>query len=278
MNKYIPGLFHVCIFSYLAIGPVQSAVAAEYTDGIFSGESQGMKLSVSILENRLENISILEDISPPAYHDKIQSLIPGILETQNPNVDGISGATRSCQNFREALQDALNQSAKEPPPLNLDIYNFSVQTIDGEAKEMKDYRGQVLLIVNTASRCGYTPQYRSLEVLYQRFKARGFAVLAFPANNFRNQEPGNNEEIKNFCFRNYKTSFPLFSKISVSGDDIHPLYAYLTSATQFPGPITWNFNKFLVNPRGEVVARFETPTDPLSKEVIQAITDLLPGP
>ncbi|MFA5261004.1 MAG: redoxin domain-containing protein, partial [Candidatus Omnitrophota bacterium] len=195
----------------------------------------------------------------------------------NPDIDGISGATQSSQLFREALQDALTRSAKETPRIMPSIYDFTVQTIEGEPKDMKDYRGRVLLIVNTASLCGYTPQYRSLEELYQRFKDRGFTVLAFPANNFRNQEPGDNAGIKNFCLRQYKISFPLFSKISVKGEDIHPLYAYLTSATKFPGPITWNFNKFLVNPQGEVIARFETPTDPLSYEVIQTIERNLPA-
>lgn len=180
--------------------------------------------------------------------------------------------------FPGTPQNDLSDSAKKSPRLIPSIYDFTVQTIEGEPKALKDYRGQALLIVNTASLCGYTPQYRSLEELYQRFKARGFTVLAFPANNFLNQEPGDNAEIKNFCFRQYKTSFPLFSKISVKGDDIHPLYAFLTTGTKFPGPITWNFNKFLVNPRGEVIARFGTPTDPLSPEMIQAIERNLPAP
>ncbi|HOY10688.1 MAG TPA: glutathione peroxidase [Candidatus Omnitrophota bacterium] len=188
-------------------------------------------------------------------------------------------ASESTDNaFPETPQDALSASVKKSSQLIPSIYDFTVQTIEGEPKALKDYRGQALLIVNTASLCGYTPQYRSLEELYQRFKARGFTVLAFPANNFLNQEPGNNAEIKNFCFRQYKTSFPLFSKISVKGEDIHPLYAFLTSGTKFPGPITWNFNKFLVNPKGEVIARFETPIDPLSPDIIQTIERNLPTP
>jgi len=129
--------------------------------------------------------------------------------------------------------------------------------------------------VNTASKCGYTPQYRSLQALYEKYRNKGFVVLAFPANNFRNQEPGNNEDIKNFCYLNYRTTFPLFSKISVGGNDVDPLYQYLTSQTAFAGPITWNFNKFLVNPKGEVVARFATPVDPMSPEVIAAIEKVL---
>ena len=192
----------------------------------------------------------------------------------------ISGILAVC-GFPAAAEfkdETVTQASKNSSLQDPGIYDFTVQTIDGQPKAMSDYRGQVLLIVNTASRCGYTPQYRSLEELYQRFKNRGFSVLAFPANNFRNQEPGNNEEIKNFCFREYKTSFPLFSKISVKGSDIHPLYAYLTAASKFPGPITWNFNKFLISPQGEVVARFETPTDPLADEVVQAVEHYLPEP
>ena len=112
---------------------------------------------------------------------------------------------------------------------------------------LADYKGEVLLIVNTASHCGFTSQYAGLEKLYERYKSRGFTVLAFPANDFMGQEPGDNSAIKQFCELTYKTSFPLFSKISVRGEGIAPLYHYLTTAAGFNGKITWNFNKFLVD-------------------------------
>ncbi len=136
-------------------------------------------------------------------------------------------------------------------------------------------RGRTLLIVNTASRCGFTPQYTSLEALYQRYKGRGFEILAFPANNFRGQEPGTNAEIKEFCSLKYRTTFPLFEKISVKGKDIAPLYAYLTRESGHPGGISWNFAKFLVGPDGRVVARYDPATDPLDQNVTKRIESSL---
>lgn len=155
------------------------------------------------------------------------------------------------------------------------IHDFRVATIDGEQKSLADYRGRTLLIVNTASRCGFTPQYTSLEALYQRYKDRGFEILAFPANNFMGQEPGTNAEIKEFCSLKYRTTFPLFEKISVKGKDIAPLYAYLTRDSGHPGGISWNFAKFLVGPDGRVVARFGPATDPLDERITQRIESLL---
>lgn len=152
-----------------------------------------------------------------------------------------------------------------------DIYGFTVNDIDGNPVPLADYKGKVVLIVNTASNCGLTPQYKSLEELYQKYKDKDFVVLAFPANNFMGQEPGTNEEIKNFCTINYKTTFPLFSKISVQGEDIAPLYAYLTSVPGFEGGIIWNFNKFLISREGKVVARFASPVNPMSDEMIKAV-------
>jgi len=162
---------------------------------------------------------------------------------------------------------SMTAKAEEPK----DVYSFSVQDIDGNSVSLGDYKGKVLLIVNTASRCGYTRQYKPLEELYQKYKDKGFVVLGFPANNFMNQEPGTDEEIKNFCFRTYSTTFPLFSKISVKGKDIHPLYSYLITQGEFAGDITWNFNKFLIGKDGKVVGRFSTPTDPLDPKIISAI-------
>src|SRR3989338_4924432 len=147
------------------------------------------------------------------------------------------------------------------------IYDFQVETIDGKKQSLEDYKGKLLLIVNTASKCGYTPQYKTLEELYQKYQGQGLVVLGFPANNFRAQEPGTNEEIKNFCFLNYKVSFPLFSKISVKGDDIHPLYQYLTHQPGVEGDISWNFNKFLISTDGKTLARFDSKIDPMSNEI-----------
>ncbi len=157
------------------------------------------------------------------------------------------------------------------------VHSFSAKTIDQKEKSLSDFKGKALLIVNTASKCGFTPQYKSLEALYKKYKAKGFEILAFPANNFMGQEPGTNEEIKKFCELNYHVSFPLFSKISVKGKDIDPLYQYLTKESGFDGDISWNFNKFLINPEGQVTARFGSKTDPLSSELVGALEQVLPS-
>jgi glutathione peroxidase len=145
----------------------------------------------------------------------------------------------------------------------MSINNISVTTLDGKAQTLKDYNGQVLLVVNVASRCGFTPQYTGLEVLYRKYRERGFAVLGFPCNQFGHQEPGDAAEIQTFCSTSYEVSFPLFAKVDVNGANAHPLYAYLKE--QRPGilgteAIKWNFTKFLVNRKGEVVKRY-APTD-----------------
>lgn len=156
------------------------------------------------------------------------------------------------------------------------LYGFTMKTIDGAPKSLGDYRGKALLIVNTASECGYTPQYAGLEKLYERYRDRGFAVLAFPANNFLGQEPGTDAQIKQFCSSRYGTQFDLFSKISVRGKDQHPLYAYLTNVKGFEGKITWNFNKFLVDPSGAVVARYGSGVEPMSAELTAKLESVLP--
>ncbi|MFZ1729061.1 MAG: glutathione peroxidase [Bacteroidota bacterium] len=155
------------------------------------------------------------------------------------------------------------------------VLSFTMKSIDGKDVPLSDYSGKVLLIVNTASKCGYTPQYAALEKLYLRFKDKGLRILAFPANNFGAQEPGSNAEIKEFCSTNYDVTFDLFEKISVKGEEIHPLYHYLTAETEFQGDIKWNFTKFLVSRKGEVVARYETKIDPLDSEIISKIEGLL---
>jgi glutathione peroxidase len=156
------------------------------------------------------------------------------------------------------------------------LYDFKVKTIDGVEVSLAQYKGKALLIVNTASECGYTPQYKGLEQLYQRFKSRGFEVLAFPSNDFGGQEPGSNAEIKKFCELKYKTTFPLFEKIAVKGDGAHPLYKYLTGLKENGGEVKWNFNKFLVNAEGQVVAHLPSSAAPDSDEVAKQVEAALP--
>jgi glutathione peroxidase len=154
------------------------------------------------------------------------------------------------------------------------VLDFSLNSIDGQPAPLSQYRGKVLLIVNVASQCGYTPQYAGLEAIYEKYKSQGLVVLGFPANNFRAQEPGTNEEIKAFCTRKYNVTFPMYSKISVAGEDQAPLYQFLTDAEANPstgGPIKWNFTKFLVGKDGRVIQRFEPAVKPDSPEVISAI-------
>jgi glutathione peroxidase len=135
----------------------------------------------------------------------------------------------------------------------------------------RPFKGKVLLIVNTASMCGNTPQYADLQEMYEQYRARGFEVLAFPANDFGQQEPGTNEEIKGFCYTKYSISFPLFSKISVTGTSQHPLYKYLTERSTFPGPVTWNFQKYLADRSGNIIGKYDPGMNPMSPTIL---TDL----
>jgi len=158
------------------------------------------------------------------------------------------------------------------------VLDFKMKDIDGKDVDLSKYKGDVLLIVNVASKCGYTPQYEGLEATYEKYRDQGFKVLAFPANEFGKQEPGSDAEIKQFCTANYNLKFPVFSKIVVKGEGIHPLYQYLTSKDtnpSFAGPIPWNFTKFLVDRTGRVVARFEPKATPESPEVTKAIETAL---
>lgn len=156
------------------------------------------------------------------------------------------------------------------------LHAFTMKSIDGKEKPLADYKGKAVLVVNTASQCGYTPQYAGLEELYQKYRDRGFVVLAFPANEFGGQEPGSDPEIKKFCTMKYKTTFDLFSKIVVKGDGIHPLYKWLTTRPGYTGDIKWNFNKFLVDGNGTVVARFDSGVTPTSPELTGKLEAILP--
>jgi glutathione peroxidase len=155
------------------------------------------------------------------------------------------------------------------------VLQFTMKTNDGVEKHLADYKGKVLLIVNTASECGYTPQYKGLEELYEKYKDKGFVILAFPANNFGGQEPGTDAQIKQFCGLKYNVTFPLFAKTSVKGADINPLYKFLTTQAGFDGDIKWNFNKFLVDRSGKVVARYDSGVTPSSETLIKEIEAFL---
>src|SRR5271154_2933930 len=159
------------------------------------------------------------------------------------------------------------------------IYTFTLNSIDGQPAPLATYKGKVVLVVNVASQCGYTPQYTALEATYEKYKDQGFVIVGFPANNFGAQEPGTNEEIKTFCSRKYNVTFPMYSKVSVKGDDQTPLYQYLTKQTgpSIAGDIKWNFTKFLVDRNGNVVERFESAVTPDSKEVVSAVEKQLSG-
>jgi len=156
------------------------------------------------------------------------------------------------------------------------VYDYTLKSIDGVATPLSSFKGKVVLVVNVASRCGYTPQYAGLESLYEQNKEQGFVIVGIPANNFMSQEPGTNAEIKTFCKSKYDVKFPIMSKVSVAGADKTPLYQYLTSKQQNPktgGEIQWNFTKFLVGRDGEIIARFEpavTPGDPALTSAVKA--------
>ena len=179
------------------------------------------------------------------------------------------------------LIPAFQGQAKAEPPMGDEpksIYDFTMKSIDGKEVKLSSYRGKVVMIVNVASRCGLTPQYDGLQNVYQKYQGQGFVILGFPANNFMGQEPGTDEEIKTFCSMKYNVTFPLFSKISVKGSDIHPLYKFLTDKStdpDFGGDISWNFNKFLIDKNGKIAARFSSPDKPESDKVIQAIETAL---
>jgi glutathione peroxidase len=167
---------------------------------------------------------------------------------------------------------------KREPLKEKSIYEFTMKSIDGKDVSIDHYKGKVLMIVNVASRCGYTYQYEGLEKVYNKYKDQGFEILGFPANNFGSQEPGSNQEIATFCKSKYSVSFPMFSKISVNGSDINSFYRFLTEPAtdpQFSGEITWNFNKFLIDKNGNIVGRFDSGNEPDSQAVTGAIEKAL---
>ena len=158
------------------------------------------------------------------------------------------------------------------------FYDLKINSIDGKALDLSQFKDHVILLVNTASKCGFTNQYKDLESLYNKYKNKKFVIIGFPANNFMRQEPGTNKEIKQFCEKNYGVSFPITEKISVRGKDIHPIFQFLTLKThnpEFSGKVTWNFNKFLMSKNGRIIDRFSSSTNPLSKKIQNRIEKAL---
>jgi glutathione peroxidase len=158
------------------------------------------------------------------------------------------------------------------------IYDYTVTDINGKEVPLSQFKDKVVLIVNVASKCGYTPQYKSLEETYKKYKDKGFVILGFPSNNFMGQEPGTNSEIAEFCSRNYGVSFPMFSKIDVKGKDKAPLYKFLTEKKMngvVDADVSWNFQKFLINKQGQIVTYFKPGTEVTEAEVVKAIEGLL---
>ena len=188
--------------------------------------------------------------------------------------DSQTPETESQPAPQHAAIPAEAPEAMDPKPL----YAFALSDIDGQPVTLGQYSGKALLLVNVASKCGYTKQYAGLETLHEKYKDQGLVVLGFPANNFGSQEPGTNEEIKAFCTTTFNVTFPMFAKISVKGDDIHPLYAFLTGTEtnpDFAGAIKWNFNKFLVDREGNVVSRYDSNVEPMSETLVADIEKVL---
>ena len=203
--------------------------------------------------------------------------IPGNLLLFIAAVGLVLGVGR-CVNEHAFADENKEKPVQAETPAALD---FEMETIDGDPVRLDQYHGDVVLMVNVASKCGLTKQYKELQKLHEDFADKGLSILGFPANNFGKQEPGSDEEIATFCEKNYGVEFDMFSKISVAGDDQAPLYAFLTSDEtnpKFAGKINWNFEKFLVGRDGQVIARFAPRTKPNSKEVLAAIEAALEQP
>jgi glutathione peroxidase len=191
--------------------------------------------------------------------------------TNNANVNNTAVANNDAANKE-------NNVSNLPPLEQKSVYDFAVKGIDGNEVKMDQFRGKVLLVVNVASQCGYTPQYAGLQTTYDKYKEQGLVVLGFPANDFGAQEPGSDADIKQFCTTKYKVSFPMFSKLTVLGNNKHPLYRFLTEKTtnpQFAGEIDWNFNKFLIGKDGKILNRFVSDDEPDGNKVIVAIEEAL---
>ena len=173
--------------------------------------------------------------------------------------------------LKNAVAKQAVQSTSTTGDHSQSIFDFTMKDIDGKDVPLSRFKGKVIMMVNTASFCGNTPQYGGLQTLYENYREQGFTILAFPANDFGKQEPGTDSEIAEFCYTKYSLEFPLFSKITVLGENKHPLYRYLTEKTPFPGEIKWNFQKFLIDRSGNVVARYRPGMKPLTKKIVEDI-------
>ncbi len=163
------------------------------------------------------------------------------------------------------------QGKTQEKPKVAEVLNFTMDSLDGKPVNLAKYQGNVVLIVNVASECGYTPQYEGLQALHQKYAGRGLRILGFPSNDFGNQEPGSNGEIQDFCKKNYGVEFDMFSKIRILGSAKAPLYKALTTTPKFSGDVAWNFEKFLIGRDGQVIGRYLSPVEPLSTELTRAI-------
>lgn len=185
-------------------------------------------------------------------------------------LSGTTGLYAGCskENPPKVTGGANNQNQKMD---DKNFYDLTVLTMDGQEKKLSDYEGKVLLIVNVASKCGYTKQYSSLEAVYRKYSDQGFVVLGFPSNDFGGQEPGTNDEIRTFCETKFDVTFPLFDKVEVLGNGKSPLYSWLTSKANPSGDIDWNFEKFVISKKGEIAGRYKSKVEPDSQEITSVI-------
>jgi glutathione peroxidase len=262
----------------------------------FGKVAEGTKVSHTFkIKNEGAGELVIKNVSPACgctASDFTRQIAPGAegVVQLTVNTAGMSGKTERYADvitndpkapfqklwLRMTVEKAVATAAAETKKPT--VLDFTMKSIDGKDTPLSSYKGKVIMIVNVASKCGYTPQYEGLQAIYAKYKDQGLVILGIPANNFMGQEPGTDEEIKTFCQTKYNVSFPMFSKVSVKGSDIHPLYQYLTSKEtnpEFAGDITWNFNKFLVDRDGKVIARFSTKEKPESEVITQKIEQAL---
>jgi len=243
------------------VSPACGCTASDFTKKLAPGEEGKITLAVKTAGMNGKTERYAEVISNDAAQVGLKLWLHLDVYKGDSSASGANANSEGAKNMAEKS-----------------VLDFTMKNIDGKETKLSDYRGKVLLLVNVASQCGYTPQYEGLQAIYAKYSGQGLVVMGFPANNFGGQEPGTNEEIKQFCTLKYKVSFPMFAKISVKGADIHPLYKFLTSKEtdpEFAGDISWNFNKFLVDRNGKVIARFETREKPEGEKVTQAIEKAL---
>ncbi|WP_454062902.1 glutathione peroxidase [Candidatus Nitrospira salsa] len=198
-----------------------------------------------------------------------------MASSHNTLVPTVQIATAKDAVFNKSNTDHMAKTTAAQSSGQSGIFAYTMDDIDGKPRPLSEFKGQVIMVVNTASFCGNTPQYEGLQTLYEQYRDQGFTILAFPANDFGKQEPGNNKEIAEFCYTKYSLEFPLFSKITVVGDNKHPLYRHLTEETDFTGEITWNFQKFLINRKGDVIARYRPSTKPLTPKIVEDVENAL---